>query len=395
MIRERVSSDPSAPPPPRVTPLIERLGLTRDLVRFALILFSLSRVGLLAITALVARFAPHYGVGAGNPLLGSWERYDATFYAANADGYTRLHPTFEAFFPLQSIATALLRPLVLGDALLAGIVVANLAFLVALLGMAALVLRDADAATARRAMVYLTLFPSAFFFFAGYAESLFVALAIWSIVALRRRAWWQAGLLGLLAALTRQSGLLLVLPFAWEYASSRGWNWRRVRLDVLAIILIPCGLVIFMVWLWIAVGDPLGWLHAQAAWSRTFRVPWASLALALRMIVQQHTLLSVARWGADLAADLLFLALIALGYRRIPTSEVIFAAAVWLLAVSYPPLTNWPLLSNARLMLETFPCFFVLARLTARRWLYVSVAVAFALGLAVLTQYFLRGQYIL
>jgi hypothetical protein len=395
VIQERVSDATPASFSSRGELLLERLGLTRELARFALVVFALSRVGLLALTAVVVRLK-HPPTGANNSLFAPWERYDATLYASNAVyGYSTTTPSRDAFFPLQSLATALLRPLFLGDALLAGIVIANLAFLVALLGMAALVLRDADAATARRAMVYLTVFPSALFFFAGYPESLFLALAIWCVVALRRRAWWQAGVLGLFAALTRQSGMLLVIPFAWEYAASRDWRWRRLRLDALALALIPCGLLIFMAWLWIAVGDPLGMFHAQDAWQRTFEPPWQSFARATPLLLDQRQLLPAVRWGADFGADLLFLGLIALGYRRIPTSELLFATAVWLLAVSYPPATKWPLLSNARFMLEAFPCFFVLARLTSRRWLFVSIAVVFAIGLAVLTQYFLRDQYIL
>jgi hypothetical protein len=376
-------------------PLLERLGLTRELVRFALIVFAASRVGLLALTVAVVRLN-HLPAGANNALFAPWERYDATLYASNAVyGYSASAPSRDAFFPLQSLATALLRPLFQGDAPLAGIVVANVTFFAALLGMAALVTHDADDATARRAMVFLTVFPSALFFFSGYPESLFLALAVWCVVALRRQAWWQAGVLGLLAALTRQSGMLLVIPFAWEYAASRDWQWRRLRIDALAVALVPCGLLLFMAWLWIAAGDPLGMFHAQEAWHRTFEPPWQSIARAVPFLLQQRTLLAVARWGADFAADLLFLGLIALGYRRIPTSELLFAAAVWLLAVSYPPTTMWPLLSNARFMLEAFPCFFVLARLTSRRWLSILVAMVFAIGLAVLTQYFLRDQYIL
>jgi hypothetical protein len=395
VIQERVSSDISSSPRSWAAPLLERLGLTRELVRFALIVFAASRVGLLALTVGVVRLT-QLPARATNPLFAPWERYDATLYATNAVyGYSASVPARDAFFPLQSLATALLRPLFLGDASLAGIAVANVTFFVALLGMAALVARDADEATARRAMVYLTVFPSALFFFAGYPESLFLALAVWCFVALRRQAWWQAGVLGLLAALTRQSGMLLVIPFAWEYAASRDWQWRRLRIDALALALIPGGLLIFMAVLWIAAGDPLGMFHAQEAWHRTFEPPWQSFARAVPFLLQQRTLLTVARWGADFAADLFFLGLIALGYRRIPTSELLFAAAVWLLAVSYPPVTNWSLLSNARFMLEAFPCFFVLARLTSRRSLFILVAVVFAIGLAVLTQYFLRDQFIL
>ena len=71
-------------------------------------------------------------------------------------------------------------------------------------------------------MLYLTLFPSAFFLFAGYTEALFLALAIWCVVVARRGGWWQAGVLGLLASLTRQVGLLLIIPYLYEYGVRSG-----------------------------------------------------------------------------------------------------------------------------------------------------------------------------
>lgn len=40
-----------------------------------------------------------------------------------------------------------------------------------------------------------------------YSESLFTALAVWTFVALRRHWWWSAGLLALLAGLTRPTGI--------------------------------------------------------------------------------------------------------------------------------------------------------------------------------------------
>lgn len=157
-------------------------------------------------------------------------RWDATYFARIAlDGYERSLSFRTAFFPLQALATSIFMPLTGGDAYIAGMVVANVSCFVALLGLASLTAREFDACTARRAMCYLALFPSALFLFAGYSESLFLALAIWCFVALRARVWWLAGVLGLLAALTRQIGVLLILPFAAEYVVAAGWRLRGLR----------------------------------------------------------------------------------------------------------------------------------------------------------------------
>jgi hypothetical protein len=233
-------------------------------------------------------------------------------------------------------------------------VVSNVCYLIALFGLAALALHDADAGTARRALLYLTLFPSALFLFAGYVESLFLALAIWCIVALRRRPWLFAGFLGLLASLTRQMGLFLVLPFIWEYGSSIGWRLRRLRPDALAVLLIPTGLLIFMAWLWRTLGDPLAFVHAERHWNHHFALPWQTLITALQRLPALPDPIFRFAGTVDLFAIVLVAVLIVIGARRMLAGDTAYTAAIWLLVVCYPT-ASWPLQSDARYMLLAFP----------------------------------------
>src|SRR5258707_14025527 len=73
----------------------------------------------------------------------------------------------------------------------------------------------------RRTWLFLCIFPTAFFFFAAYNESLFLLLTASAFLAMRRQKWWLAGILGFLAALTRSAGLFLVIPFLWELWMAR------------------------------------------------------------------------------------------------------------------------------------------------------------------------------
>ena len=380
---------------PTTPRLLARIGLTPQLMRFALVVFAGSRLAFIAETVLFLRLRPPQNLPA-PPFFGAWTQLDAVYYARIAvDGYTPAPVARAAFFPLMPWLIHL-AALPFGEryavAYVAALVVSNLCFLGALLGLGALALHDADAATARRAILYLPVFPSALFLFAGYAESLFLALAIWCVVALRRRAWWAAGLLGLLASLTRQMGVLLVVPFLWEYGSYAGWHLRRVRADALAVLLIPGGLLIFMVWLWRTVGDPLAFIHAQALWNRSVAPPWVPLIRAIPQVLHISDRISLFRQGADFGADLLFGGLILYGIRRARPGDLLFAAAVWLVVLSFSPTLRWPLVSNARFMIEAFPCFLLLARLTDRRpWLTATILSIFAVSLLMLTEFFVRG----
>lgn len=392
----------------RLAGALRRLGLTPELVSFALALFAISRAGFVLLTLLAQRFLAPIGSGTSS-FVGTWVRYDASYYVRlAADGYSAATPWRDAFFPLMpwlvhivALPFGPLGPRYQAE-YIATLVVSNAAYLAALLGLAALAVRDADAATARRAMLYLTIFPSALFLFAGYAESLFLALAIWCVVALRHQSWWLAGALGLLAATTRQMGLFLVLPFAFSYASAHGWRWPwhwscprplqlpRLRLDALAVVLIPGGLLLFMAWLWLAVGDPLAFEHAERYWHHRLTAPWVTLAHAVPFFLGQANPRFRLDELVDIFCAVLFAVLLILGIRRLPLGDLLFSAAIFVLVLAYPT-NGWPLLSDARYMLEIFPCLLLLARLTRRPWQTALVLAVFTLLLLMQTQYFVRG----
>ena len=376
--------------------LLHRLNLHPSLATYALGVFLVSRVAYVIITVVATRFLNTIPHGLPVPsFLAAWSRWDATHYAYIAlNGYTRAGILQSAFFPLMPLLMHLVASVTGGNVYLAGILIANACYLIALFGLGVLVSDYYDHATARRSMLYLTIFPTGFFLFAAYTESLFLALAIWFVIACRRGAWWQAGTLGLLASLTRQMGVFLMLPFAWYYLQSIEWQWNRVRTSAVAMGLIPAGVGLFMLWLWHAVGDPLAFAHVEPSWTHTLLPPWETLWRAL--VELAHTVDPVGQRKdlVDLGAVLLIPVLIARGARRFPPGELAYAAAVWLLAVSYPT-TNWLLQSDARYMMAAFPCFIVLAWEGRRRWLNVLVLVVFGAAQFLLLQYFVRGAVIL
>lgn len=154
-------------------------GLPPTVLRDAAAIFIISRLFFVTFSALIVIFANHASFNL-TTFLTAWSHWDARLFVGIAnDGYLPGLLCRTPFFPLLPLIMHLLGPLVGGNYYLAGIIVANVSFFFALLGLAALAYQESDAATARRAMLYLTLFPSAFFLFAGYTEALFLAFAIW------------------------------------------------------------------------------------------------------------------------------------------------------------------------------------------------------------------------
>jgi Gpi18-like mannosyltransferase len=297
---------------------------------------------------------------------------------------------------------AVLNPVLPGGAFVAGLVVANLGFLAALAVLYRWVESETDPGTAGRTLWYLVAFPTGFFLSAAYNTALFLALTVGCVYALRRQRWWLAGLLAALAGATRSSGLLLLVPLAYEYVRIHG---RRVRPDVLALALVPAGLLGFVLYTWLVLGDPLAFVHAQSHWSRHLDWPWSALGREVSMIARQPRLFNDT--GAhnliDLAAVLLGAVLVTLAFvgpwrlRRDQYAIGLYGAALVLFMVLFPNTgteTPYPLQSSARFILEVFPAFLILARIGARTVIdrgYLIIAVG---AQAVLLDHFLHAGWV-
>lgn len=351
--------------------------------------------------------------GRDRSLVGLWRRWDALWYVQVAThGYVWRPPPRQsdlAFFPLYPLTIRALTRVTPLSADGAGLLVAAVAFAAALYLLHRLVAHDLGPLVAERAVSYLGLFPTALFFFAAYSEALYLACSLGCVYALRLRRWWVAGLCGLAAALTRQLGVLLLVPFAVEYwearAPARGREGARTdtrprpRLaDLPAGLLIPAGTLAFIAYLQLKVGNGLLFLRAQAAWARATAPPWAGAVLSLRHLASARYRIPLrALNGLDLSFLALFLLLLLVGAPRLPRSYTAYAAAV-LLAVLVNPATGpqqpLALLSVSRFGVTLFPPFVALALLGRHR-----VADRLILGLSVallslFTVIFVRGQWV-
>ncbi|MCL4871290.1 MAG: hypothetical protein KJ063_20200 [Anaerolineae bacterium] len=144
-----------------------------------------------------------------------------------------------SFFPLYPWVMKGISPLLalfglnpIAAATAAGIVVTLLGTLAGMVALYHLTQDLFDGETGYRAVVYMLIFPTAFFFAMVYTEGLFVGLAFWSLLLSKRKQWVWASLLGLLAALTRAHGAALLLPllYYWvqrreENAAAQNWRW--------------------------------------------------------------------------------------------------------------------------------------------------------------------------
>jgi hypothetical protein len=357
--------------------------------------------------------------GAARYLLQPWRNWDGHWYAlAVREGYD-YHEAVTAFFPLYP---ALLRGgtwLLGGRIELAGVLISNLAFLGALFLLYRLLVIDFSNAVARRALLSLALFPTAYYFSAVYSESLFLLLSVGCLLAARRDRWRLAGALGFLAALTRSHGILLALPLAIMFVQQQGWHPPRWRRNPLPIALVPAGLLAYLVYLGVVWDDPLVTWQAQKGWDRysanpieTLRVGAAAVngcavrdwnAVWLDRTVDFCWAERVAdspgvatlrdplwRWALseshliELVATLSLIGVAIAAFRLLPLAYSAYLAAGIILPLTSPSAVH-PLMSMHRFALALFPFAIVLALVGRWRPAHAAWLVASAILLAFLT----------
>lgn len=388
-------------------PLFQKLAITkRGYARDILWLFFTTRIALIILTyiAYILLTAPKYSSTPVNivSLLTTWNNWDAADYLRIAQyGYEqRVDLAFFPLFPL--LVSAISHLLGSWSYLLVGTFISNTALLGALFLLYRLATDAFGETVAQRTLLYLCIFPTAFFFFAAYNESLYLFFALGTFLALQRRIWWLAGLLGLLATATRSIGILLVIPYLYELWTTRKSllaSWRTGLSTMLPIILIPLGMALYGLYCWITVGDFLAFLHVQQHSGRYLAWPWQGILqafLALFVIPQPFGSSNEAHLLLDLSATLGFILLIILGWRWQRMSYNIWMLLSIFYILLYPALDKPDiLLSNQRFVLELFPAFMTLALLGIDKPnLHRALVLIFPTLLAVLSIAFLMNRWV-
>lgn len=367
-----------------------------------------TRLALLTITCLaplftVKDFSPR--AFPLNTLWHSWNHYDAEIFTTLARyGYT-LHQR-AVFFPLYPLIERATMFVTGGDAILAGLLVSNIASLGICIVFYRLVSEDFSIDQAERSVLYLMLFPTAFFLASGYNEALFIFLALLTFYHVRRGHWWLAGLCGLLASLTRSAGVLLVIPFAYEYLRQRQFQLKAIRWDILASGLIPCGVALYAAYCSIQFHDPLAFVHNEVYWHRFLAFPGYGIFYSMLDIHRSTGLLSfqALRNATDLIPDLLILVFVVLSFIgpwRLPRHlwvYGIYAATVFVFLQLFPKGGSnglYPLESVGRYVLEVFPAFIIMAAAGKYKLYHLCYVMVSGAALFFLLTQFLTGHWVL
>jgi hypothetical protein len=365
-----VPVDPDAPVGPGVDEVgrparsrLRRVGRYLAGLVPALLLYAVLRALSLLVLWLYAR-ADH------EDIWNRLNRYDAGFYADIViNGYDRTIPvqldgalgaTNLAFFPLYPYLVGLIDPMVGGGVPTAQLVLSGAAGLAAAWGLYAVGAHLRGPRTGVALAALWAVVPHAVVQSMGYTESLFTALAAWSLAMVLKGRWLTAALLCVLAGLTRPTGAALVaaVSLAALVAVCRRWRtWQAW----LAAPLAPLGFLGYLKWVGDRLGRVDGYFYVQReAWHMSFDWGSASLQTLGTVLTRMQPLaLYVTTAVVIVSAVLLVLAAV----DRVPWPLLLYALVIVVIAVGGSDYYH----AKGRMLLPAFP---------------VLIPVAYALGAA-------------
>src|SRR2546426_1711787 len=203
---------------------------------------------------------------------------------------------------------------------------------------------------ARRSVIACAVWPASFIFFAGYPESLLLALTVWSVYMARQERWWIAAILALAAGVTKAAGIVVMVPLAFLAL-------QRRTVSAWSLLLAPAGTIGFHLWLRLhGVGNAGDVYHRY--WRTSTAFPWTTLWVGVEHLFRAPDVILV------LNLLLLIVCCALLAIVRTRKEYVLYGLAVILLVLCKQ--TTPPLQSMMRYLLLVFPAFLGLAQILDR-----------------------------
>lgn len=306
--------------------------------------------------------------------LNEWLKWDANNYTRIASlGYAGYQEngmyTTLVFFPFYSWLIKGVN-LVIPNLYAAALLTSTVCFAVGACYFYGAIALDYGKNIAKKSLIYISVFPFAFFFGAMMPESTFFMLAAACFYYIKKHNWCLVGITGMLACLSRMQGAVLIVVAAAEWMEHNKpfimIKEKQVKELVKKIfteaIWIPTmlfGTCIYFYMNYRVTGNPFKFLEYQ-------KTIWGQKAQYFGITVSEvwHRAFSgevtgvarVAVWMPSILLFILAAALLLYGMRRIDSKYTLFLLVY--VIMNYMP--TW-LMSSGRYMSVAFPMFLILA----------------------------------
>jgi len=308
----------------------------------------------------------------GTPISKELSNWDGIWYVAlTAHGYpthsTYLQSTL-GFLPLYPMLAFGAAKALFTSYLAGAMIVSTIGGLIATVIVQRLAATWWDEEASRRAVLFFCLFPGSIVFSMVYSEGALVPLIAGSLLALQRRRWVLAGLLGGAATAVGPVALAIIPACAVTALLElrrHGWRDREARRSLLAPLLSPLGAVLVAIFLYLWTGDALANYTAQHhGWSERSTV-FSLVHIAQHLIHQivnapslSHPRINLNYVSGLLGAAFMIwgLVLFARTRPRIPAAPIVYTLGI--AALTFTSAMTQP---NPRMLICAFPVLMVVA----------------------------------
>lgn len=212
-----------------------------------------------------------------------WQKWDAFHYLFIAEhGYVTSPPdkaVLIAFYPLYPL---LIRGswYIFRDFTIAAYFVSNVSLMAGCFFLYKLVEEQVSRAAAAKSVLFLLVSPFSVFLGLVYTESLFLSLVLAFFYGLQKQWWLFAAIVGFFAALTKNQGLLLVIPYLMEATAilvqkkknleGRGLGLQSLKTLVPALLILA-GFLVYVLINDMVAGNPFQFLvYQKNHWFNSF-----------------------------------------------------------------------------------------------------------------------------
>lgn len=341
-----------------------------------------------------------YGQLSLDAFLDCWTRWDANNYIRIAEGwYTGYTENGDyitlVFFPLYSMLSRVLM-LVIPNVRLSLMVTSTLSFAVGCGYLYRLVRIDYGEETAVNTVVWISVFPFAFFFGAIMTESVFFMTTAMTFYYIRRHKWLLAGIFGALSALSRMIGVFIIVPAVIEWLDfykpfSRGrYKLKRLIKQLLPVSLIVVGIAVYLLINYSITGNPFMFMKFQQLyWDHTGCYFGSTIADVFDYALRWDTdiMSRVSIWLPEMIIFTLTAIALIYAAHTARCMYAIYLAGYMVINCS----VTW-LISGARYMSAAIPLFIILADIKNKKILPIVYVLSFGLMLFYMYRYLANMQ---
>lgn len=319
----------------------------------------------------------------------TWNRWDSPHYVYLSEHWytnTGDAANFIVFYPLYPILVKLAAVILFTNNYFAvGVIVSNICLIFACFFLYKLIEFEFGGSFSGASVRYLLIAPFSFFFGIAFTESLFLMLTIMFFYYMRKGMWLEAGILGFLAAVTKNQGLLLIVPACMEFLTGfdteLSYMKNRAKRAVayflkngLYIALIPAGFFLYLFlnrlvtggWFTFIKYQKEHWFNSAAFFANTLKY----------LVINAFTWSTSASYSLALPQIFMFLfatVMIFFSFKRLPLSYTGFMLAYTIISYSI----SWPL-STERYITALFPIYLLLGMVSKKKktdWLFSIVSI--------------------